>query len=285
MSTYQFGNKTLRKARRFTTKGVGVLCKIILCLIFAFPFYWMIVTAFKTNAEAIRMPPTLWPQNWNFSGFKTIFAEDLTGYLKNSLIVLFWVTLLQMIIMIPAAYAFARHKFFGKNLFFSWIMVGFMVPGQITFVAVYRMFVDAGLIDSYLPQIIPLMCNGFGIFLLRQTFMQVPEELVESAKLDEASEFQIIMKIMMPMAKSTIVTIMLLSVMGTWNSYFWPMVVARTNEFWPIPVYIEQLKNLEGGMKWPVIMAGNVVLILPVLIAFLVASKKIIASMAYRGVK
>ena len=285
MTQYKHGNKTLRKIRRITSTTIGVIVKLFFCLLFAFPFYWMIITAFKSNAEAIQLPPTMWPRNFNFEGFKAIFEQDLTGYLKNSLVVLFWTTLLQFLILVPTAYVFARYSFKGKNFFFGWIQAAFVVPGAITFVAVYRMFVDAGMIDSYLPQIVPMLCNAFGIFLLRQNFMQIPEELIESAKLDEANELQIITKIMLPMAKSTIITIMLLSVMGTWNSYFWPMVMSRTSEFWPIPVFIESLKTLEGGMKWPIIMAGNVVLILPILIAFLAASRKIIASMAYRGVK
>lgn len=285
MSTYKYGNRNLRKVRRVTTKFCSVIFKVLICLIFAFPFYWMIITAFKTNAEAIRFPPTLWPEKWNLSGFKTIFAQNLGLYLKNSIIVVFWTTLLQLVIMVMTAYTFAKFQFKGKGFFFSWIMIAFMIPGQITFVATYRLFVDINMIDSLLPQIIPSLCNGWGIFLLRQNFMQVPEELIESAKLDEANEFQIITKIMIPMAKSTIVTVMMLTVMGTWNSYFWPMVVARTSEYWPVPVYIDQLRNLEGGMKWPVIMAGNLVLTMPILIVFLVASKKIIASMAYRGVK
>jgi sn-glycerol 3-phosphate transport system permease protein len=206
-------------------------------------------------------------------------------YLKNSLIVVVTNTVLMTIIMVPAAYAFAKCKFFGKDFLFTLLMVSFMVPGCVTFVSIYKMFAKNGLLDSLIPQIIPCICNTWGIFLLRQTFMQVPEELLESARLDEANEFQVITKIMLPMAKSTIVTLMLLSVMGTWNSYFWPLVMTIHDEYRPLPVAIELLKNLETGMNWPVVMAGNFMLVAPVLIAFLVASKKIIAAMAYRGVK
>jgi sn-glycerol 3-phosphate transport system permease protein len=115
--------------------------------------------------------------------------------------------------------------------------------------------------------------------------MQVPEELLESARLDEANELQVITKIMLPMAKATIVNIMMLSMMGTWNSYFWPLVMTYHDEIRPITIAIQSMKDMEGGMQWPIIMAGNCILVLPILVLFLAASKKIIAAMAYRGVK
>ena len=165
------------------------------------------------------------------------------------------------------------------------LMVAFMVPTAITYPTVAQMFMEADLIQTLIPQIVPCLCNAFGIFLLRQNFMQVPEELLESARLDEASELQIITKIMLPMAKATIVNIMMLSMMGTWNSYFWPLVMTYHDEVRPITIAIQSMKDMEGGLQWPIIMAGNCILVLPVLVLFLAASKKIIAAMAYRGVK
>lgn len=286
MSTKMTSKKAIRLAKRTASTTVSTIFKLLICLIFFFPFYWMIITAFKTNYEASMYPPTLWPQNFTFEGFKVIFEQMEIGmYLKNSIIVVIVDTLLMTVIMVPAAYIFAKYRFRGQNLLFTLLMVSFMVPGCITFISVYKMFAKAGMLDSLLPQILPCICNTWGIFLLRQTFMQVPEELIESARLDEANELQIITKVMLPMAKSTIVTLMLLSVMGTWNSYFWPLVMTVHKEYRPLPVAIETLKSLEEGMNWPVIMSGNLLLVGPILIAFLLASKKIISAMAYRGVK
>lgn len=286
MTTKLTRKKALRLAQRGVTGTISLAVKLLVCVIFFFPFYWMMITAFKTNLEAQAYPPTLWPSTFTFEGFVIIFEQvKISMYLKNSLIVVVTNTVLMTIIMVPAAYAFAKCKFFGKDFLFTLLMISFMVPGCVTFVSVYKMFAKNGMLDSLIPQIVPCICNTWGIFLLRQTFMQVPEELLESARLDEANEFQIITKIMLPMAKSTIVTLMLLSVMGTWNSYFWPLVMTIHDEYRPLPVAIELLKNLETGMNWPVVMAGNFMLVAPVLIAFLVASKKIIAAMAYRGVK
>lgn len=286
MQTKLNGKKALRLAQRGVSGTINLAFKLIVCVIFLFPFYWMMITAFKTNLEASQYPPTLWPQTWTLYGFETIFEQLKIGqYLKNSIIVVVTNTVLMTIIMVPAAYAFAKYKFAGKDFLFTLLMVSFMVPGCLTFISVYKMFAKNGMLDSLIPQIVPCICNTWGIFLLRQTFMQVPEELIESARLDEANELQVITKIMLPMAKSTIVTLMLLSVMGTWNSYFWPLVMTVHDEYRPLPVAIELLKSLGEGIEWPIIMAGNFLLVAPILIVFLIFSKKIIASMAYRGVK
>lgn len=286
MQTKLNGKKALRLAQRGVSGTINLAFKLIVCVIFLFPFYWMMITAFKTNLEASQYPPTLWPQTWTIYGFETIFEQLKIGqYLKNSIIVVVTNTVLMTIIMVPAAYAFAKYKFAGKDFLFTLLMVSFMVPGCLTFISVYKMFAKNGMLDSLIPQIVPCICNTWGIFLLRQTFMQVPEELIESARLDEANELQVITKIMLPMAKSTIVTLMLLSVMGTWNSYFWPLVMTVHDEYRPLPVAIELLKSLGEGVEWPIIMAGNFLLVAPILVVFLIFSKKIIASMAYRGVK
>lgn len=286
MSQYKRPNKKVMMAKRLTGGTVNLALKLLVCLIFFFPFYWMIISAFKTNYESSLFPPTLWPQTWTLEGFEKLFRGiDFGPYLKNSLIIVVVNTVLMTLIMVPAAYVFAKHEFKGKNVFFMMVMVAFMVPSCVTFVTVFRMFSELGWIYTLLPQILPCICNCWGIFLLRQNFMQVPEEMIESARLDEASELQIIFKIMLPMAKSTIVMLMLLSVMGTWNSYFWPLVMTLRDSERPLPVAIESLKNLEAGLDWPVIMAGNFILVIPILIAFLLFSKKIISAMAYKGIK
>lgn len=140
-------------------------------------------------------------------------------------------------------------------------------------------------LNTLWPQILPFGANAFGIFLLRQNFMQIPEEVIESARMDNANEVRIMASIMMPMAKASLVTVALFSFISHWNAYFWPLVMCRTESVKPIILAIADLKNLEIGIVWPTIMAGNTLVVLPVLVLFAFASKKIISSMAYRGVK
>lgn len=282
----------MKKMNKYKLKStiigfVSSLFKILMSIGFAFPFYWMIITSVKTYMESIQYPPTLWPKEFTLDAYITVFTGlNMWPYLKNTVIILVCVIVLQMVIMIPAAYAFARYEFKGNGLLFGIVTVAFMVPGQVTFISTYIMFADMDILNTLLPQILPAGANAFGIFLLRQNFKQVPDELIESARLDEANEIQIMTKIMLPMAKSTFATIALLSFIGQWNAYFWPLVMTVDEKVQPISMVIAKLRNLDyGGQLWPTIMAGNVVLLAPILVLFLLASKKIIAAMAYNGVK
>lgn len=278
--------KQKRVIKRVTVGTLETIFKLFVCVIFLFPFYWMVTTSFKPYLETLRFPPTMWPEVFTLSGYKTVF-EDLhvLSYVKNTIIVTASVILLQFIVNIPAAYAFARWDFKGKNLMWAILMTAFMVPGQLTFMTIYFFFADLGLLQTLLPQIIPTVASTFTIFMLRQNFLQISTELVESAKLDNASEWQILWRLMVPMSSPTVATTVLFSFIGHWNAYFWPLVMTRNEKLKPITLAIEKLKNLDQGLNYTDIMAGSVILVLPVVILFLVASKKIIQAMAYRGMK
>ncbi len=274
------------QVQKLITGTVSTVLKLLVCLFFAFPFYWMIVTSFKTYTESILYPPTLWPRNFTLEGYRTVFEGlDIGMYLKNSIMIIVCIVAIQIVVMVPAAYAFAKYDFKGNALLFGIVTVAFMVPSQVTFVSVYIMFSNLGLMRTLWPQILPFGANAFGIFLLRQTFKQVPDELLESARLDNASEWRIMTHLMIPMAKPTFVTVALLSFISHWNAYFWPLVMTTSEKVKPFTLGIEKLKDLDYGIVWPTIMAGNVILVLPVLILFLIGSKRIISAMAYRGMK
>ena len=274
------------QVQKLITGTISGALKVLVCLFFAFPFYWMIATSFKTYTESILYPPTLWPREFTLEGYRTVFEGlDIGMYLKNSVIIILCIVAIQIVVMVPAAYAFARYDFKGNALLFGIVTVAFMVPSQVTFVSIYIMFSNLGLMRTLLPQILPFGANAFGIFLLRQTFKQVPDELIESARLDNASEWRIMTRLMIPMAKPTFVTVALLSFISHWNAYFWPLVITTTEQVKPFTLAIEKLKDLDYGIVWPTIMAGNVILVLPVLLIFLFCSKRIISAMAYRGVK
>lgn len=265
---------------------IGMAVKICLVLIFLFPFYWLIITSVKTVAETYRFPPTYWPKEISFKGYITLFSKmHLLKYAKNSVIVTFSVLILQTIVLIPTAYIFAKKEFFGKNILFGIILVAFMIPQQVTFITVYLTMSKWNLLSTLLPQILPFVTNAFGIFLLRQSFKQIPEEILEVARMDNASEQKIVMRIMVPMCKSTLVVISLFSFISNWNSYFWPLVMTNIDSIRPLTIAIAKLKTVEEGINWNLIMAGNVLLILPILIIYFFANQKIMESLGYRGVK
>ncbi|MGI6671220.1 MAG: carbohydrate ABC transporter permease [Christensenellales bacterium] len=275
-----------------TVKGVarrlpGDAFKILVMLLFAFPFYWMIVSSFKTYGEAIQTPPTLWPQNFTLDNFVRIAESEVNikQYAINSIVITASIIVMQLAVMIPAAYAFAKREFPLRGFFFGFVLIAFMIPGQITYISTYLMMARAKLIPSLWPQILPFGANAFGIFMLRQAFKQIPEEIVESARLDNASDVQIVLQIMLPMSKSAMVTIAMFSFISHWNEYFWPLVMTNNEKFRPLTMYVQKMRDVEFGIQWNSIMASNMILVVPVVIIFLFASKKIIESFAYRGVK
>jgi len=160
-----------------------------------------------------------------------------------------------------------------------------MIPVQVTYIPIYLMMSDWGLMKTLWPQIIPHMASAFGIFNLRQAFKTIPDEIVESAKLDNANEVQVMLKIMLPMCKSTMVTIAMFAFIGTWNSYFWPLIMTNDNALRPLTIVIERLKDAEAGTQWHMLMAGNTLLTLPILVVFVFASRKIIEGFGYKGMK
>ena len=271
-------------AKKAAGNTVGFLMKFLVSAIFIFPFLWMISLSLQTDAEVAQL--TLVPATPTLENFKRAWELAPFGmYFKNSLLIILAIIVIQTLVMVPAAYAFAKFEFKGKGLLFSIILVAFMMPGQVTFIPIYYMMADFGWTNTLWPQIIPFMTNAFGIFLLRQYFMQVPDELIEAARLDNASEIQVLSKIMLPMSKPGISAIALLSFIGHWNDYFWPLIMTNIDDIRPITIGVQRLKDTEGNDLWNIIMAGNMFLVGPILIMYLFASKYIINSFAYSGIK
>ena len=278
--------KTKRIGADAVLSALDLVGKLVLIVVMAFPFFWMISTALQTLQETISVPPTLWPASPQWGNFAEVFKTvPVLGYLKNSIIVCVCVVLLQYLIIVPAAYALSKYRFRAKPLVFALVMLGQMIPMQITFLPVYFMFSEIGWMDTYQALIVPFISNPFGIFLLRQYFMQVPEEVIEAARLDDTSDIKIMFKIMMPMAKSALVTIGLLSFISNWNNYFWPLIMTSKDAFRTLPIGIALLKDADSLQRWNIIMAGNLLLVLPMLGLYVLASKKIRNAFVYSGIK
>lgn len=276
----------MKKKGRILGGALNAALKLLLIFLIAYPFIWMVFTSFKPYKETTIYPPTLLPTNWTTEGYvKALEMVDVATFLKNSLIVSLSVLVLQYLVIVPAAYAFARCKFRFKGFFFGIVLLGFMIPQQVTFIPIYLMFSRAGLLQSLIPQILPFISNAFGIFLLRQYFMQIPEEIIEAARLDDAGELKIILRIMIPMARPAIFTIGLLSFISSWNSYFWPLIMTTKDAYRTLPIGVAMLNSQEGGRLWNVLMAGNMFLVVPILIVYLFANKQIRKAFAYSGIK
>jgi sn-glycerol 3-phosphate transport system permease protein len=278
--------KERNKLLEGTLNGLDLAGKIVLILVMAFPFFWMISTALQTLQETLSIPLTILPASPQWSNFPEVFKTiNVFGYLKNSLIVCVSVVFIQYLIIVPCAYSLSKFDYKAKPLIFALVMLGQMIPMQITFLPIYFMFSKMGLMDTYTALIIPFISNPFGIFMLRQYFMQVPSEVVEAAKLDNASELKIMFKIMMPMVKSALVTLGLLAFISNWNNYFWPLIMTSKEAFRTLPIGIALLKDADTLQRWNIIMAGNLLLVLPMLVLYIFASKKIRNAFVYSGIK
>ena len=231
-------------------------------------------------------PPTLIPETIHLENYVRAFnSMAFLKYLGNSCIVTFSVLVLQMITVVPAAYAFSQYKFKGRNILFALTLVTMMIPSQLVFLPLFILFSKLGLINTYASLILPFATSAFGIFMLRQTFNQMPKELVEAAKMDKASEWKIIYKLFLPMAKPTLVTMALLTFIVTWNDYFWPLVMTTNDMVRTLPVGVASLRNLETGINYDVLMASNIMLTLPIIAVYFVAHKQIIKAFTYLGDK
>lgn len=275
-----------RRALRLGLRAVNVLALLALVLVFAMPFFWMLSTSLKTLPETMIFPPEWIPSRpvWeNFS--KAWNTGPFLKYFINSVVVAVGILILQMLTIVPAAYAFARYQFAGSKLLFSVVMVTLMIPAQLIFLPVYLELSALKLLNTHLGLILPFASSAFGIFLLRQAFMQVPEELLEAARLDQASEWKIIVRLMVPLAKPVLVTFTLFSFIAHWNDYFWPLVMTTNETARTLPLGIAKIREVEGVATWNVLMAGNLILVAPILVVFFFSQRHIIRAFVYNGVK
>jgi sn-glycerol 3-phosphate transport system permease protein len=277
----------MRKEMKQIAKTSGRwIINLILFMIFFIPFYWMALTSIKTLGQTLQSPPVFWVSNPQFINFVTAFESiEFFHYFKNSVIVTVGVLILQLVTVVPAAYAFARYEFKGKGILFGVILATTMIPAQLVFLPVFLILSKMELINTYWSLILPQAASAFGIFMLRQNFLQVPKELIEAARLDKAGELKIMFRIMLPMSRSTVATLALLTFIGSWNDYFWAKVLTTSDAVRTLPVGITALRDVDGGVANHIIMAGNLIMLIPILIAFIIAQKQILKAFAYTGVK
>lgn len=261
-------------------------CMLLLVCAFALPFAWMISTSLKTLPETMIFPPEWIPDEPVWRNYAVAWnSGPFLRYLLNSFIVSVGILALQMLTIIPAAYAFARFRFPGKGLLFGLVMATLMIPAQLIFLPVYLMLSEWKLLNTHLALILPFASSAFGIFLLRQSFLQTAEELIEAARLDNTPEWKIMLRIMAPLARPVLVTFALFSFITHWNDYFWPLVMTTNESARTLPLGIAKIRETEGTVTWNVLMAANVMLAVPALLVFFAAQRQIIRAFVYSGIK
>lgn len=276
----------LRNALRIALRALNVTGLLTLVIIFAMPFVWMISTSLKTLPETMIFPPEWIPKNPVWQNYADAWnTGPFLSYFINSIVIAVGILILQMLTIIPASYAFGRYKFKGSSFLFGIVMVTLMIPAQLIFLPVYLELSALKLLNTHLGLILPFASSAFGIFLLRQAFMQISDELLEAARLDQAAEWKIIVRIMVPMVKPVLVTFALFSFIAHWNDYFWPLVMTTNETARTLPLGIAKIREVEGVATWNILMAGNLILVAPILAVFFMSQRQIIKAFVYNGVK
>ena len=261
----------------------------VMALIIIFPFYWMIISSLKTTVE-YRLPvPTLFPETVMWSNYLKVFTDDtlnLDRLFINTVIVGVVSTLLSLIITVLSAFAFARLEFKGKNALFAALLATMMIPGELFTITNYVTVTKFGWIDRYVVLIVPFLVSVFYIYLLRQNFMQIPNELYLAAKVDGTGDFKYLWKVMIPLSLPTLISITILKMMGAWNSYVWPRLVTTSEEMRLITNGLrDAFTDMSGQADIPAQMAAVTVVSIPLFLVFIFLRKYIMKGVSRSGIK
>lgn len=281
-------------AERTRSRAVGIIAKafcyaflIVMALVVLFPFYWMINSSLKSLAEYRQSVPTFWPQKVLWSNYAEAFTAASLGRLFfNTAYVGIVSTILSLVITILSAFAFARLEFRGKNLLFSALLATMMIPGELFTITNYSTVTNLGWMNTYTVLIVPFLVSVFYIYLLRQNFLQIPNELYLAAKVDGTSDFKYLCKVMIPLSLPTLISITILKMMGAWNSYIWPRLVANDDAHRLITNGLRNaFTDTTGDVNYPVQMAAVALVSAPLFLVFIFLRKYIMKGVSRSGIK
>ena len=258
-------------------RSTTVILLIVVALVEVAPYLWMVATSLKSLPETLVVPPRFWPSQAHWENYEQVWrSAPFTQYILNSVFITVAIAVIQAILACLAGYAFARLEFPGRNVLFYLVLACLMIPPQVRFVSVFLLLDQVSLLNTYTAQILPHAVSALGIFLMRQAFLSIPQDVIDAAKIDGASTLRIIFHVLTPIAAPTLIAFMLFSFVYHWNDYFWPLVVTFDESVRPLPLGVALLREQGTGARWHLIMAGNVILVIPVLLVFVAAQKRIV---------
>jgi multiple sugar transport system permease protein len=242
---------------------------VIGALLVAFPLLWMISVSFMPTGAASTYPPPLLPVHPTLDNYRELFSKHAAGrYMLNSTLVATLATMISLVFNTLAGYAFAKLRFRGRERIFRGLLGALVIPSQVAMIPLFALVKELGLVSTYGGVIVPAMASVFGIFLVRQYALSLPDELLEAARIDGASEFRIFGAIVVPALKPIIVTLAVFTLLGTWNDFMWPLIVLTDKDLYTLPVALASLSR-EHVQDNELMMAGSVLTTLPVLLVFL----------------
>ena len=267
--------------------GIWITVALVIgLLIMVVPFIWMLLGSFKPTAELRQVPPTWWPVQGTFENFTDLFSRQNFGrYFFNSGVVATAVTLGNLLFCSALGYALAKLEFPGKRILFLLVLGTLMVPAVVTFMPLFIVVSNLGLVNTHAGLILPFLAGAFGVFLMRQFIMGIPDELLDAARVDGAGEYYIFWRIILPLCGAPLATLAILTFLGSWNSFLWPLVAALTEDMYTLPVAVALFSTGQQESNLGIQLAGAVIVVVPVLIVFILLQRYFTQGIATTGIK
>ncbi|QXP87444.1 carbohydrate ABC transporter permease [Methylococcus capsulatus] len=250
-----------------------------------FPLVWMVSVSLMPPAEAMRYPPPLWPEAPTLEHYRTLFDRlAIARYALNSLVLAGAVTALSVLVNAAAGYAFARLPFVGRDALFRLLMTFMVIPGQVAMLPLFLLLKQLGLINTYAGVIVPGLASIFGIFLVRQYALSLPQSLFDAARLEGAGELRIFWSLVLPLCRPILITLAVFTFLGSWNDFLWPLIVLTDRRFQTLPVALAALMG-EHAVDTELMMSGAALTVVPVIVLFLAAQRYYLGGLMQGGVK
>jgi len=250
------------------------------------PFLWMLLSSFKPEGEIRRVPPSWWPEHFTLGNYDRLFNQlDFPRYFGNSVLVALLVTVGNLLFCSALGYALAKLPFPGRRALFAVVLGTLMVPGMVLFVPQFVLVSNLNLVNTYAGLVLPFLAGPFGVFLMRQFLLSIPDELIEAARVDGAGELRIFWRVVLPLCRPALATLGILTFLASWNNFLWPLVVATTEDKYTLPVALALYSVGQNRLQFGLALAGAVVVVLPVLVVFVILQRHFLRGIATTGLK
>ena len=284
-TTARTETSTTGLGRERSTRWTYVVLSLGL-LLMVVPFVWMLLSSVKPEAEVRAVPPTWWPETITTENYQALFTRlEFPTYFLNSTVVALAVTLGNLLFCSMLGYALAKLTFPGKRLVFSLVLLTLMIPGVVTFVPLFVLTTNLGLSNTLPGMFLPFLAGPFGVFLMRQFILGLPDELIQAARVDGAGELRIFFSVILPLCGPALATLGILTFLASWNNFLWPLVVAQTEDKYTLPVALALYSVGQNATQYGLLLAGAVVVVIPVVAVFLALQRYIMQGIAMTGIK
>ena len=262
---------------------ISTVVLVVVAVLWLGPYAWMTLTSLKTHKEIVEAPAWPIPRSIALGAYGEVFQAVPVGrFFATTLGMALLIAALQVLLALPAGYALAKLRFWGRGAAFALVLACLLIPAQVTFIPVFTLLGDVGLVNSMGALVLPFGVSALGTFLVRQALLSVPDEVIEAARMDGAGELTIVYGLLAPMIRPTLVSLFLFSFVFHYNDYFWPLIMTTDDRVRTLPLAIALLREQGTGVRWHIVMAGNVILSVPVLAVFAVAQRQILRAVTAR---